>query len=162
MCRWQAGKKSESWNGASSSLLQVVVSILGLVLVKEPYYNEAGFDVLTVSADVNHRSEMYSEKTYFRSRKFINHALQIGVRAMDDVVDWLYRSQAEGAPRFMEKAIEAVQEIVDRNGEGEVNRGGLSRVGRGAIIMFKRELDSLKTVKLAETSRQPALTVEKS
>lgn len=37
------GKGSETWS-ASSTLLQVIVSIQGLILVSEPYYNEAGYE----------------------------------------------------------------------------------------------------------------------
>lgn len=35
------GKGSETWSPLSN-ILQVLVSIQGLVLVKNPYYNEAG------------------------------------------------------------------------------------------------------------------------
>lgn len=37
------GKGSEMWS-ATSTLLQVIVSIQGLILVAEPYYNEAGYE----------------------------------------------------------------------------------------------------------------------
>lgn len=37
------GKGTEVW-GPSSTLLQVFVSIQGLILVPEPYFNEAGYD----------------------------------------------------------------------------------------------------------------------
>ncbi|XP_056441748.1 (E3-independent) E2 ubiquitin-conjugating enzyme UBE2O [Gadus chalcogrammus] len=37
------GKGNERWT-SKSSLLQVLISIQGLILVNEPYYNEAGFD----------------------------------------------------------------------------------------------------------------------
>ncbi len=37
------GKGTEMWS-ASSTLLQVIVSIQGLILVSEPYYNEAGYE----------------------------------------------------------------------------------------------------------------------
>lgn len=38
-----AGRGSEVW-GPSSTLLQVIVSIQGLILVPEPYFNEAGYE----------------------------------------------------------------------------------------------------------------------
>lgn len=38
-----AGKGSEVW-GPGSTLLQVIVSIQGLILVAEPYFNEAGYE----------------------------------------------------------------------------------------------------------------------
>lgn len=38
-----AGRGSEVW-GPGSTLLQVIVSIQGLILVAEPYFNEAGYE----------------------------------------------------------------------------------------------------------------------
>ncbi|XP_067617063.1 (E3-independent) E2 ubiquitin-conjugating enzyme UBE2O isoform X2 [Eurosta solidaginis] len=38
-----AGRDSEVW-GPNSTLLQVIVSIQGLILVPEPYFNEAGYE----------------------------------------------------------------------------------------------------------------------
>lgn len=37
------GKDTEVW-GPNSTLLQVIVSIQGLILVPEPYFNEAGYE----------------------------------------------------------------------------------------------------------------------
>lgn len=37
------GKDTEVW-GPKSTLLQVIVSIQGLILVPEPYFNEAGYE----------------------------------------------------------------------------------------------------------------------
>lgn len=37
---WPADETNETWSGGKSTLLQVIVSLLGLVLVKEPYYSE--------------------------------------------------------------------------------------------------------------------------
>ena len=38
---WKSEGKNEAWSPDGSSMLQVVVSIMGLVLVKEPYYSES-------------------------------------------------------------------------------------------------------------------------
>lgn len=38
-----SGKDTELW-GPNSTLLQVIVSIQGLILVPEPYFNEAGYE----------------------------------------------------------------------------------------------------------------------
>ena len=37
------GQGSENWDPKNSNLLQVLVSIQGLILVNEPYFNEPGF-----------------------------------------------------------------------------------------------------------------------
>lgn len=39
-----SGRGTEVWCPNSSTLLQVIVSIQGLILVDEPYYNEAGYE----------------------------------------------------------------------------------------------------------------------
>ena len=40
----EAGEFGERWDPKHSNLVQVLVSIQGLVLVDEPYYNEPGFE----------------------------------------------------------------------------------------------------------------------
>ena len=44
---WDHSSDTEGWNPAKSSLLQVIVSLLGLVLVEEPYYSELSFSLFT-------------------------------------------------------------------------------------------------------------------
>lgn len=45
------GKGTEVW-GPESTLLQLIVSIQGLILVAEPYYNEAGYEKQTDTQQV--------------------------------------------------------------------------------------------------------------
>ncbi|KAG4067201.1 hypothetical protein HA402_000192 [Bradysia odoriphaga] len=54
------GKGSEMWS-ASSTLLQVIVSIQGLILVSEPYYNEAGYEKQRGTQQGIENSRMYNE-----------------------------------------------------------------------------------------------------
>lgn len=54
------GKGSEIW-GPSSSLLQLIVSIQGLILVSEPYYNEAGYEKQVESQQGCENSRTYNE-----------------------------------------------------------------------------------------------------
>jgi ubiquitin-conjugating enzyme E2 O len=139
---WHADEKGENWNAARSTILQVLVSILGLVLVKEPYFNEAGFEVRAGLADATVPSALYSERTYFRSRAFITHALTNEIGGVDDVIRWLYANQELGAPRLLDRAIAAAKEVLE-SGDA-VKRGGLSRISRGALVMLKRELMGLE------------------
>ena len=37
---WPGDEKNEGWSANQSSMLQIIVSLMGLVLVKEPYYSE--------------------------------------------------------------------------------------------------------------------------
>ena len=37
---WHANEKRENWSPAKSTILQIIMSIVGLVLVEKPYYSE--------------------------------------------------------------------------------------------------------------------------
>lgn len=55
-----SGRGTEVWT-SSSTLLQVIVSIQGLILVSEPYFNEAGFEKQKGSQQGRENSRMYNE-----------------------------------------------------------------------------------------------------
>jgi ubiquitin-conjugating enzyme E2 O len=144
---WHAGEKGEAWSASRSTILQVLVSVLGLVLVKEPYYNEAGFEARTGSEDAKVPSQLYSERTYFTSRAFITHALKNGIEGFDDLLKWLYYSEEANAPQLLGKAIDAAKELIRAGESGEDIRAGLKRMSRGAIIMLERQLRQLEEQK---------------
>ncbi|KAK9719645.1 RNase H-like domain found in reverse transcriptase [Popillia japonica] len=54
------GRGTEVW-GPNSTLLQLIVSIQGLILVSEPYYNEAGYEKQTESQQGYENSRTYNE-----------------------------------------------------------------------------------------------------
>jgi len=56
---WQ-GRGSETWS-AGSNLLQLLVSIQGLILVREPYFNEAGYEKQKGAQQGSENSRMYNE-----------------------------------------------------------------------------------------------------
>jgi ubiquitin-conjugating enzyme E2 O len=146
---WHTDERNESWSPAKSTLLQVLVSIMGLVLVKEPYYNEAGYEVHRSAPETKLSSALYTERAYFRARAFITHALSNDVEPFKQELDYLYRSQAENAPRLLDKAIEAAKEVVERsadsNDEGE--RDGMRTMSLGAVVMLKRQIEKLEALK---------------
>uniref|UniRef100_A0A0V0G6I3 Putative ubiquitin-conjugating enzyme e2 o-like isoform x1 n=1 Tax=Triatoma dimidiata TaxID=72491 RepID=A0A0V0G6I3_TRIDM len=55
-----SGKGTEVWT-YTSNLLQVIVSIQGLILVNEPYFNEAGYEKQKGSQQGRENSRMYNE-----------------------------------------------------------------------------------------------------
>ncbi|KAK9888270.1 hypothetical protein WA026_000532 [Henosepilachna vigintioctopunctata] len=54
------GRGTEVW-GTNSTLLQLIVSIQGLILVAEPYYNEAGYEKQTDTQQGFENSRTYNE-----------------------------------------------------------------------------------------------------
>jgi len=70
------GEGPELWSPASSSVLQVVVSIQGLVLTAQPYYNEAGY-AAQVGTPEGRRNELpYSESTYLVNLRTMLHLVR--------------------------------------------------------------------------------------
>jgi len=142
---WDGEEKHENWNPVRSNLLQVLISIQGLVLVREPYYNEAGYEVRAGSEESKVPSRIYSEKIYFVARGFVTHALKNGVDGFADVLKWLYASQDEQSPKLLAKAIEAAKGLIrsgDKNTTFET--GGLSGFSKGALVMLKRQLGEME------------------
>jgi ubiquitin-conjugating enzyme E2 O len=152
------GEAKESWS-TKSTFLQVIVSILGLVLVERPYYNEAGYEVLIGSDESKIPAAQHAEKIYFQSRAFITHALQVKPDPFGDILSWLYLEKSGSTPQLLQKATEALQEVVADDGKGNVKRGGLSTtVSKGAMVMFKRHLEALQKIPTIQWTHNSALT----
>jgi ubiquitin-conjugating enzyme E2 O len=146
---WHTDERNEGWSPAKSTLLQVLVSLLGLVLVKEPYYNEAGYDVHRAAPETKLSSALYTERSYFRSRAFIAHALTKDVVPFDEELRHLYRDRADGAPNLLDKAIQAAREVLERSSDQEDDgeRDGLRKVSMGAMVMLRREVEKLEGIR---------------
>ena len=72
---WQ-GKGSEVWNPDRSNMLQVLVSIQGLVLVDKPYYNEAGYEKQVGSDEGERNTAQYNEQAFLASAKSMLYLLR--------------------------------------------------------------------------------------
>mmetsp|Transcript_12953 Transcript_12953/g.28730 ORF Transcript_12953/g.28730 Transcript_12953/m.28730 type:complete len:1084 (+) Transcript_12953:196-3447(+) len=73
-----SGKESETWSPERSNLLQVLVSILGLVLNMEPYYNEPGFERERETPEGSLRSQRYNESAALSSFHLMLRVLRAG------------------------------------------------------------------------------------
>ena len=69
------GKGTEVWN-SRSSLLQVLVSIQGLILVSEPYYNEAGYERQKGSRIGAENARMYNEMAVLKMTQHMGKLAQ--------------------------------------------------------------------------------------
>ncbi|KAK0884011.1 hypothetical protein LTR87_002232 [Friedmanniomyces endolithicus] len=147
---WE-GSKNEGWS-SRSTILQVVVSLLGLVLVKEPYFNEAGYETLAGLESSRRPSALYNERTFLRARTFVITALaRVGkdgvatgrdLEGVGDVVRWEY--YAEGGPRGLENVIKDVEGVLERSEKGGEEVDGLTVMSKGACIPLRRVLVRLK------------------
>lgn len=69
------GRDSEVW-GPNSTLLQVIVSIQGLILVAEPYFNEAGYEKQKGTQQGIENSRMYNEMVIIKMVQATSKLLQ--------------------------------------------------------------------------------------
>jgi len=56
-----SGTGVENWQPTKSNILQVLISILGLILVEDPYFNEPGFETSKGKPEAEVLSRKYSE-----------------------------------------------------------------------------------------------------
>nr|KAJ0188739.1 hypothetical protein LSAT_V11C900495360 [Lactuca sativa] len=82
---WSGGK-NEKWRPGVSTMLQVLVSIQGLVLNAKPYFNEPGFAHSRGSANGEYQSMIYNESTLIYSLKTMVYTMKNPPKHFEDLV----------------------------------------------------------------------------
>lgn len=141
---WHGNSESETWT-SKSSLLQVLVSLQALVLVKDPYYNEAGYDILSAK-DTAIASANYSERAYVLTRGFVVYALQNPIPGLSEEIQWFYL----GSPRYIDVIIDRA-EAISRHSSTNENLvvpadSSIEKVSKGALVLLQRNLAALKRI----------------
>ncbi|KAL8755102.1 MAG: hypothetical protein Q9184_004897 [Pyrenodesmia sp. 2 TL-2023] len=172
---WSSEKDNEEWVPFKSSILQVIVSLLGLVLVKEPFYNEAGFEALQGTEKSKHTSALYSEKAFVLSRHFVAHAIETLPEGVDEIIQWLYLPSSNGpcmlqsvvgdCNMFLEVGSLASSEQTSPSLQQYLDKYyiPLSRLSQGALVLLRKMMPNLESllreaVKLA-ANREPQAKV---
>ena len=123
-----SGKGVEQWNPKTGSVLQVLVSILGLVLVAEPYYNEAGYENQVDTAEGHRNSRLYNETAQLLVYRHMVASVGRPTRHVEDVVLAHFR---ERGPRIMgrlDALLSGARGIAEEDEDGkEGARGGSGR-----------------------------------
>ncbi|XP_043708711.1 probable ubiquitin-conjugating enzyme E2 23 [Telopea speciosissima] len=81
-----AGRGNEVWDPSSSSILQVLVSLQGLVLNSKPYFNEAGFDKQVGTTEGEKNSLSYNENTFLLNCKLMTHLLRRPLKDFEELI----------------------------------------------------------------------------
>ncbi|KAG8528240.1 uncharacterized protein KY384_007157 [Bacidia gigantensis] len=145
---WNSERDNEAWSPRSTTL-QIIVSILGLVLVREPYYNEAGYEALVNTPDSRLPSALYNEKAYVMSKNFVKVALMTPPSGLEAVVQWLY-VDIEG-PELLRRIIDDCQRLeTNSTSRAATETGNMishpeeewarDRLSTGALIPLKSSL----------------------
>ncbi|KAI5797793.1 hypothetical protein EDC01DRAFT_651340 [Geopyxis carbonaria] len=156
---WHAENRGEGWVSSKSSVLQLLVSLMGLVLVREPWYNEAGFNVYEGSKEASLSSQLYSEKAFILARGFVEHALRYKIPGFEDVIDWLYiasnddnsESTFQSGPQLLKAVVTKAREVISRSESKEIitvndTADGVGRVSQGALVLLRRNLRNLEAI----------------
>ncbi|XP_042448509.1 probable ubiquitin-conjugating enzyme E2 23 isoform X2 [Zingiber officinale] len=80
------GRGNEVWDPSSSSILQVLVSLQGLVLNDKPYFNEAGYDKQIGTVEGEKNAIPYNENTYLLNLKTMLYLLRRPPMHFEDFV----------------------------------------------------------------------------
>lgn len=116
---WSSQNEQEQWND-KATILQVLISLQGLVFVSRPFYNEAGFETYGDEKVYSLESQQYSEKAYVMARGFAKYALLKAPSRLEDVIAWLYLSSRKEAdkktpPGLLVKVISRAKQLMDRS-----------------------------------------------
>ncbi|KAF5460968.1 hypothetical protein F2P56_020800 [Juglans regia] len=71
-----AGNKNEKWIPGVSTILQVLVSIQGLILNAKPYFNEPGYAHMSGSASGEMKSQHYNEEVFILSLRTMIYTMR--------------------------------------------------------------------------------------
>ncbi|XP_057965474.1 probable ubiquitin-conjugating enzyme E2 25 [Malania oleifera] len=80
------GDKNEKWIPGISTMLQVLVSIQGLILNAKPYFNEPGFASMSGSEAGENLSQQYNESTFILSLKTMLYTMKRPPKHFEDFV----------------------------------------------------------------------------
>lgn len=159
---WSGRNETEKWSD-KATILQLLISLQGLVFVKKPFYNEAGFEGYENDRAYTRESEQYSEKAFVMARTFVKYALIRPPGGLEDVLSWLYLPHDPTKPMnsllgtiiergnlLLKKSEEAKstndESLVDAKGEkDDATKVFLKPLSRGAAVMLKRSIVELQT-----------------
>ncbi|KAF9435846.1 hypothetical protein BGZ76_005394 [Entomortierella beljakovae] len=156
---WHGKDQTETWT-PSSSVLQLLISLQGLVLVPEPYYNEAGFEKFIGTKEAERNSELYNEKVYLLSLRTIQTILNNPPAPFEKETHYFYFTKGK-----LEQTVIEGLELIDRSettfeAEAKGSSGGdentdetdpsntesgsvIKKLTKGALKMLKKHIDAL-------------------
>jgi len=120
-----------SWDPQRSTLLQVLVSLQGLVLVEEPYYNEPGHECDAGTEQGKQSSALYNEHARLLALRAALNVAQNPPGGFREIVETYF---ATFGPRLLQKCEQALEEP-----QASQNSAGFRKVLKGTILPRLRE-----------------------
>ncbi|KAK7244299.1 hypothetical protein RIF29_39119 [Crotalaria pallida] len=130
------GSKNEKWVPGVSTILQVLVSIQGLILNTKPYFNEPGYERLSGSEHGESRSLKYNEDTFILSLRTMVYLIRKPPKNFEDFVLGHFCNRANDIMVKCKAYMEGAQ-------VGCLVKGGVQDVDEGDKSCSKQFKDSL-------------------
>ncbi|GAD96753.1 ubiquitin conjugating enzyme [Paecilomyces variotii No. 5] len=173
---WPTKNPDENWSSTKSTVLQILVSIMGLVLVKDPFYStyetgaalgtmltvildEAGFEAFASEGDSRVEASQYTERAFVMTRSFIKYALDNSIADLEDVLVWHYLPGSGGTdgsqrPQLLKQVISEGNSMIDHYNSTPnkaVTRENaaspfISRLSLGAVVMLRKHITALQKI----------------
>ncbi|XP_069785715.1 (E3-independent) E2 ubiquitin-conjugating enzyme isoform X3 [Narcine bancroftii] len=158
------GKGTERWT-TKSSLLQVLISIQGLILVNEPYYNEAGFDSDRGLQEGYENSRCYNEMALIKLVQSMTQLIQKPVEIFEQEIKEHFYTNGWRLLNRMESWLE-INEMIQRSTELSAEDVSVhscpSDVGDGQVEPLSPSAESVQAAKEPgmETSETHSSSIE--
>ncbi|PWA37635.1 ubiquitin-conjugating enzyme family protein [Artemisia annua] len=138
---WSGGAK-EMWIPGTSTMLQVLVSIQGLILNNKPYFNEPGYASSSGTAQGKKYALDYNENTLILSLKTMVYTMKKQPKYFEDLVVGHFRYHVRDILMACKAYTEGVQ-------IGSLMRGGVQDVDEGQeSCSYKFKTDVVSYIKL--------------
>ncbi|KAI7734825.1 hypothetical protein M8C21_027462 [Ambrosia artemisiifolia] len=121
------GVQNEKWVPGTSTMLQVLVSIQGLILNMKPYFNEPGYAHSSGSAHGEKSSLQYNERTFILSLKTMVYTMKKPPKNFEDLVIGHFKHRVRDILMACKAYTEGVQVgCLVKGGVQDVDEGGNS------------------------------------
>ncbi|KAK7257208.1 hypothetical protein RIF29_31012 [Crotalaria pallida] len=152
-----SGNEIEMWIPGVSTILQVLVSIQGLILNAKPYFNEPGYAHLSGSADGETQSLRYNEDTFILSLKTMVYMMRRPPKNFEDFVTGHFFSRAHDI-------LVSCKAYMDGAQVGCLVKGGVQDVDQGdgsSSLLFKSSLGAYANMLARELTKIGAKDCDK-
>ncbi|PNX72338.1 putative ubiquitin-conjugating enzyme E2 25-like protein, partial [Trifolium pratense] len=118
-----SGRRNEKWTPGYSTILQVLVSIQGLILNAKPFFNEPGYAIMSGTRIGESWSRKYNEDTFILSVRTMMYTMRNPPKNFEDLVVGHFYSRAHDILASCKAYVEGVQVGCFVKG-GDVDNGG--------------------------------------
>lgn len=156
------GKGTEVWT-SQSNLLQVIISIQGLILVSEPYFNEAGYERQKGTQQGRENSRMYNEMVVLKliqamakviqappdifKKEIIQHFHKRAFKLVQRLECWLEISENHNASHPLSPTTPTTfREIYPSDAGVELPEFPLIPASKGFCITLRKTLKQFKSI----------------